>query len=586
MSDADAAAFGRYDGVPSRAELERFFFLDDADMVLVGQRRGDHNRLGFSLQLVTARYLGRFLPDPLAGVPPEVIDYLAEQLGIDDPSCLKRYSQREPTHREHAGGIARVFELRDFSEVEAELTAWVDARAWTSGDGPKAIFDGAARWLRQEKVLLPGVTTLARLVARVRDGATNRLWGTLYALLTANEAIVLERLLEIADGDRVSVLERLRKGPTSQTGREMVLALERVAKIVDLGVGSTDVSAVPHRKVLDLARYGMTATPTQLSRHPVTRRLATLLSTVVYLQGRAVDDALELLDVLMAAKLIGPVKRAVDKETLRRYPKFSRESSKLAAAVEVLLEATDFGEDITLTEVWESIEVIVSRRELRAAVAAVTDSVPPPDADRDGEFRAGLVDKIATVRGFLPLLCEHIEFGSTQAANPVLTAMKDIGPLIKPVGPPSRKPLSRQAIDPSVVTGSWKRLVFDKPGLPAGAVDRSAYVICVLEQFHHCVKRREIYATNSTRWGDPRAHLLDGKKWAAARAAVLTALRLPEDPTELLARHTDELDARYREVAGRFADNTGVSVDEQAVCMCRPWRRSPTRPAWWICAAG
>jgi hypothetical protein len=34
-----------------------------------------------------------------------------------------------------------------------------------------------------------------------------------------------------------------------------------------------------------------------------------------------------------------------------------------------------------------------------------------------------------------------------------------------------------------LVTGSWKRLVFDKPGLPAGAVDRSAYVICVLEQF-------------------------------------------------------------------------------------------------------
>jgi hypothetical protein len=50
-----------------------------------------------------------------------------------------------------------------------------------------------------------------------------------------------------------------------------------------------------------------------------------------------------------------------------------------------------------------------------------------------------------------------------------------------------------------LVTGSWKRLVFDKPGLPAGAVDRSAYGICVLEQFHHCVKRREIYAPASTR---------------------------------------------------------------------------------------
>lgn len=123
-----------------------------------------------------------------------------------------------------------------------------------------------------------------------------------------------------------------------------------------------------------------------------------------------------------------------------------------------------------MAEVWESIEVIVSRRELRAAVAAVIGSVPPPDADRDGEFRARLVDNIATVRcgGCLPLLCEHIDFGSTQAAKPVLKAMRDISPLIKPGGLPSRKPLSRQVIDASLVAGSWKRLVFDKPPFPRG----------------------------------------------------------------------------------------------------------------------
>ncbi|MET9251071.1 DUF4158 domain-containing protein [Nonomuraea sp. NPDC003709] len=38
-------------------------------------------------------------------MPTEVIDYLAEQLGIADASCLKLYAQREPTHREHARQI-------------------------------------------------------------------------------------------------------------------------------------------------------------------------------------------------------------------------------------------------------------------------------------------------------------------------------------------------------------------------------------------------------------------------------------------------------------------------------------------------
>ena len=48
----------------------------------------------------------------------------------------------------------------------------MDVRAWTTGDGPKAIFNDAVVWLLERGVLLPGVTTLARLVAQVRDEAT------------------------------------------------------------------------------------------------------------------------------------------------------------------------------------------------------------------------------------------------------------------------------------------------------------------------------------------------------------------------------------------------------------------------------
>jgi hypothetical protein len=56
LSDAEAAAYGRYDGGPSREELDRVFFLDDADRELIGKRRGAPNRLGFALQLTTARW--------------------------------------------------------------------------------------------------------------------------------------------------------------------------------------------------------------------------------------------------------------------------------------------------------------------------------------------------------------------------------------------------------------------------------------------------------------------------------------------------------------------------------------------------
>jgi hypothetical protein len=64
-----------------------------------------------------------------------------------------------------------------------------------------------------------------------------------------------------------------------------------------------------------------------------------------------------------------------------------------------------------------------------------------------------------------------------------------------------------------------------------GRVERNAYVLCVLTQFHARLKRRDIYAETSTRWRDPRAQLLVGEAWTAAKDAVLTALGLPEART-------------------------------------------------------
>ena len=54
LTDAQVAGYGRFDGVPSRADLERLFVLDDADRNLLGDRRGDHNRLGL-MQVTTVR---------------------------------------------------------------------------------------------------------------------------------------------------------------------------------------------------------------------------------------------------------------------------------------------------------------------------------------------------------------------------------------------------------------------------------------------------------------------------------------------------------------------------------------------------
>jgi len=554
LTDDEAAAFGCYAGPPARAELDRMFYLDDADLKLVAKRRGDHMRLGFALQLTTVRYLGTFLPDPL-DMPSLVTEHLAGQLGIADPSCVKRYTERWNTPLEHRDVIKAAGGLREFAQAEAEFARWVRARAWNTGDGPKTIFTDGVKWLRENAVLLPGVTTVARLVARIRDEATGELYATLAGLPDAHQAARLAGLVVVPEGARYSELELWRKGPAKPSGRNLERALNRAAEISGVGMGRLNLEAhVPRRRIVDLARYGMSARAQALRRHGDERKLATLAATVAYLEARSVDDCLELLDLLMVTDLLGKAEAATDKERARRHPSLARHSARLAAAVEVLLEVTDAGGELTLEQVWEVIEAVVPRRQLRESVDAVADMVPP-GSDADAEMRARLAERIATVTPFLKILTEVITFGATPEGEAALAAMRALPRLLA-----RRARIAACDIDHELLTGSWKALVLQKDG----GVDRSGWVFCVLTTFHRHLKRREIYAGASTRWRDPRAQLLTGEQWDRAKGQALTDLQLSENPDVLLAEQARALDEALRDVAAQLSAGTiDATVDDQ-----------------------
>ncbi|MDJ0355538.1 DUF4158 domain-containing protein [Paenarthrobacter sp. PH39-S1] len=135
LSDEQAAGFGRFPDVVSAEDLERFCWLDDADLSVVGRRRGMHNRLGFAVQLTTVRVVGRFLTDPRA-VPWPVVDSLAGQLGIADASV------------EHAAEISAVYGDMDFADPVKyeELMLFLAARA-CAGSLPHGL--SCLRWHRR-----------------------------------------------------------------------------------------------------------------------------------------------------------------------------------------------------------------------------------------------------------------------------------------------------------------------------------------------------------------------------------------------------------------------------------------------------
>ncbi|MGI5490004.1 hypothetical protein [Microtetraspora malaysiensis] len=133
----------------------------------------------------------------------------------------------------------------------------------------------------------------------------------------------------------------------------MKWALERAEEIAALGMGELDVSGIPPRRLAELSRYGADGKASLLRRHGNSRRLATLLATAVYLTTRAVDDALDLLEVLIATKLLARAERDTAREKLRSLPKVERAGAKLAVALQVVFDTTAEQVDTDTGEVTE-----------------------------------------------------------------------------------------------------------------------------------------------------------------------------------------------------------------------------------------
>ncbi len=76
------------------------------------------------------------------------------------------------------------------------------------------------------------------------------------------------------------------------------------------------------------------------------------------------------------------------------------------------------------------------------------------------------------------------------------------------------------------------------------------------------LRSKQVFARNSSKWGDPRAKLLAGEAWQQARPTVLASLNLPGEAGGHLAARAALLHGTYREVAARVPDNAQIVFDD------------------------
>ena len=457
----------------------------------INQRRGKHNRLGIALQLTTARFLGTFLPDPLQ-IPSFIRFYIAAQLNISRPEILSRYAERENTRWEHQGLIKLYYDYHDFGDFPwtFRLKRLLYTRAWLSNERPGLLFDFATAWLLQNKILLPAASTLTRLIGEVRERASRRLWRRLALLPDSWQKTQLDGLLEIPEGQRISVLEEMRKGPVTISGPSFTDALERYTRLRSMEFSRLNFSGLPAIQLRNLARYAGMASVKYISRMPDERRLAVLTAFVKAQEISALDEAVDVLDMLIlditrSAKNIGQKKR------LRTLKDLDRAALLLARACTLLLD-----ENTDEAALRQAIFRRIPKDKLAESVGKVNELARPQDT----QFQDEMVEQYGRVKRFLSAMLRDLHFQAAPAGELTLSAIHYLAELSG-----SKKRILDDAPE-QIISGPWKRLVYDRDG----RILRAGYSLCLLERLQDSLRRRDLWLENSDRWGDPRQKLLQG----------------------------------------------------------------------------
>ncbi|EKT6218924.1 Tn3 family transposase, partial [Escherichia coli] len=541
LTDKQTQNYGRYAAEPNEIQLARYFHLDERDLTFINLRRGRHNRLGIALQLTTARFLGTFLPD-LMQIPPGVQFYVARQLNIRYPEIISRYAQRENTRWEHHGLIRQHYSYHDFGDFpwSFRLKRLLYTRAWLSNERPGLMFDFATAWLFQNKVLLPAASTLTRVIGEIRERATRRLWRKLAALPNRWQAAQLAGLLEIPEGQRLSVMEHLKRGPVTISGPAFTEALERYTRLRSLEFSCLNFTGLPAIQLRNLARYAGMASVKYISRMPEERRLAILTAFVKAQEISALDEAVDVLDMLIL-NITREAKKTGQKKRLRTLKDLDRAALLLARACALLLDE-DTGDDLLRKTIFSSVPVA----RLAESVEKVNELARPQDTN----FQDEMVEQYGRVRRFLPALLRDLHFRAAPDGEHTLAAIHYLAELNG-----SKKRILDDAPE-HIISGPWKRLVYDAEG----RIQRAGYSLCLLERLQDALRRRDIWLENSDRWGDPRQKLLQGEEWQAQRVPVCRALGHPTNGSKASVQLAARLDETWKTVASRFDRNTAVDI--------------------------
>lgn len=476
-------------------EFTSYYNLSDYDIEIINRHRRDHNRLGFALQLCILRNPGCTLTN-VPEIPDNLIKYIANQINTD-PEVYSLYAQRDTTRREHLEEIRQVHGYRNFNNSDYRSISNALLKFALENGNSMYLVRTAIDLLRKEKIILPAIPTIERMVWLSRTRAEKKIYVILTSNLSERHKRELEKLIDLTINNSKTQLAWLREIPGQSSPDSFLKVIKRLQYIKEMNI-TADTALIHPNRLLQLARIGARYEPHSFRRFKEDKRYALLVAHLITLSQDLTDHAIEIHDrQMMVLQAKG---RKTQEEMQKQNGKSVNEKVVHYADIgTALIKAKEEGIDpyAALEQVmpWEKIVESIEEAKLLSR---------PMDYD--------YLDLIQTrynyLRKYTPSLLDSLEFKSTKSAQPLLGAL-DVIRELNDSG--KRKIPNGSPLD--FVPRRWQKHVFDDEG----NINRQYYEMAALTELKNFIRSGDVWVEGSRLHKDFEEYLVSKDDWVKAK---------------------------------------------------------------------
>ncbi|MEK5105051.1 Tn3 family transposase [Cytobacillus sp. FSL M8-0252] len=528
--------------------LGTYYTFSKRELEIINKRRREENRLGFATQLAVLHYPG-WSYTHIKSIPESVLHYIAKQIGATS-SSLSLYPQRDNTLWDHLKEIRNEFGFLPFTLKEYRMTfKHLHQLAFENGDTSHLLFE-CLDFLRKNRIILPAITTLERIVWEARAMAEKKIYNTVSQSLKIEQKEKLEEIISShhQSESNKTILGWLKEPPGHPSPETFLKVIERLEYIREMELEKVNIHHLHRNRLLQLSRLGSRYEPYAFRDFQENKRHSILTVYLLHLSQELTDKAFEIHDRQILS-LLSKGRKAQEEIQKQNGKKLNEKVIHFTNIGQALIKAKE-----EKLDVFEVLESIIEWNSFVSSVEEAQELARPADYD----YLDLLQKRFYSLRKYTPTLLKVLEFHSTKATETLLQAVEVIRGMNESG---KRKVPDGSPVD--FISNRWKKHLYDDDG----TINRHYYEMAVLTELREHVRAGDVSIVGSRQYRDFEEYLFSEDIWNQTKENTRLSVSLSFE--DYIKERTDSLHERLKWLSANANKLEGISLEKGKVSIAR-----------------